>query len=209
MRVLVTGFPPFPGRPENPSQRLVQAIHAGLLPLTDCELHAALLPVEYAGVELEFDRLFDAVGPDVWLAFGVGKQACPLRLERQGVNRDHSDRPDNSGCVRTESVIESAGPATRVVSTDVVGLQTELRSVGLPVELSDDAGTYVCNHLIYHARRRLSERGADCEFVFIHLAPPEFGLPVEKLLFTLQIMTAWFQNQQGGRDGQNRQLAAR
>ncbi|HWL07900.1 MAG TPA: ROK family protein [Planctomicrobium sp.] len=195
MRLLVTGFPPFPGRPANPSAQLIQALVETPLLSPQVEIIAELLPVEYAGVEQAFDELLERVNPDIWIAFGVGRQACPLRIEQRGLNRDHASIPDNAGETRTDHIIEPDGPPVRWLTADLLQLSQVLASAEFDVELSDDAGAYVCNHLIYHAAKSLNECSHRCEFVFIHLAPPESGLPTEKLLVALQNMAGWFQNQ--------------
>lgn len=195
LRILVTGFPPFPGRPVNPSQDLVQAVQSGALLLPGLTFHGALLPVEYARVEREIEELLDTVRPDIWLAYGVGGQAVPFRLESRGVNRDDSTTPDNSGEVRRGVAIESSGPGELRTQTDLECLRKLLSASGCPTEISLDAGTYVCNHVLYFAMSLLGRRAPPVEFMFTHLAPAEQGMNLEMSLLGLQITALWFQNQ--------------
>lgn len=193
-RVLVTGFPPFPGRPINPSELLIQSISSNSNAISGIELHTQLLPVEYTGVEQAFTRLMTEIRPHLWLAFGVGAQQTPLRLECRGINQDHSTRCDNAGELRTNCLIEENGPEFRSLPADLAELHSHLQRAGYSCELSDDAGTYVCNHLIYTAAKSINVQRRECEFVFTHLAPQEFGMPTENLIVALQIMVNWFQN---------------
>ncbi|WP_437194393.1 hypothetical protein [Planctomicrobium sp. SH527] len=194
MRVLVTGFPPFPGRPVNPSELLVRSIASRSLELPGIELHTELLPVEYAGVEQAFTQLMSTVRPQLWLAFGVGAQQSPLRLEQRAANCDNSTRCDNSGELRSNCLIEENGPEFRDLPARIPELQMHLQRAGYTCDLSNDAGTYVCNHLMYTAANSANVRSRECEFVFTHLAPLEFGMPTENLVVALQIMVNWFQN---------------
>ncbi len=194
MRVLITGFPPFEGCPVNPSQHLIQALARLPAPPTQAEIITAEVPVDYVGLDSVIQQLLSEVKPQVWIAFGVGRQETPLRLELRGVNRDHSDRPDNQGIVRKDWTISPIGPDLLETELPLAELASLLTTSGFPSVISWDAGTYLCNHLIYRAMEQIKERRLDCQFMFVHLAPAEIGFPVEKLLFSLQIMIEWFQN---------------
>lgn len=194
MRLLVTGFPPFAGRPVNPSGLLVEAVRSGAFSVAGVEVVAELLPVAYQGVEDEFFRLLECHFPDVVLAFGVGGQVCGFRLEQRGVNRDDAELPDNVGEIRRGTAIRAAGPAELRVAIDVPGLVGALRAAGLPAEAGDDAGRFVCNHLLFSALDALSRRPAPPAFLFTHLAPVESGMTTETALRGLHIMAGWFHN---------------
>jgi len=195
MRLIVSGFPPFAGRPVNPSALLIESLQQSPVSLPDVNVIPALLPVDYAAVETEVDQLLTRWQPDVWIAFGVGRQSTPLRIETRGQNRDHCELPDNAGVIRLDQQIAADGPACQRLSPNLKEFAHFLTSTGIDTELSEDAGTYLCNHLIYYAARRLHRDKNPCEFVFIHLAPAESGLPTEKLARALQNMARWFQNQ--------------
>jgi len=208
MRALITGFPPFPGRPENPSEAVVRLLQREPPQWPGLVLQTALLPVEYAGVENAVDDLLRDVQPDIWLALGVGRQSTPVRLETQAVNCDASDRPDNSGNRRCGEAIEPGGPSVRRIPWSCDSLLAELQAAQIPAECGDDAGTYVCNHLLYYVLQRLEQLNFPCRFLFVHLAPPECGLPPENLSCALQIILNWLQNQHAGQSRSETTLAS-
>ncbi len=194
MRILITGFPPFPGRPINPSQELIETLRAGILPTEGIALAAELLPCEYAGVEEAFTRLMAEFAPHLVLAFGVGRQATHLQLESRGVNRDHAEIPDNAGMLRSGIPIAPDGPDELHSPLPLHDLAAALQQSGQDARFSQDAGTYVCNHLVYFAHLHPAVQSGQTRFVFTHLPPAEQGLNLEKLLGALQIMIDWFQN---------------
>ncbi|WP_437187682.1 hypothetical protein SH668x_001088 [Planctomicrobium sp. SH668] len=195
MRLLVTGFPPFANRPVNPSQTLVQDVLAGKVQFpAGITVKAALLPVDYDAIESRFVELVEEFRPDVWLAFGVGRNTIPIQLETVGHNCDDASIPDNAGVLRQNQLIRDDGPELYRVKHSVDSLLSSLQSENVESGISDDAGRYLCNHLFYYALNYLERAGIDCRFQFIHLAPAETGIPGELYSLGLQIMAKWFQN---------------
>jgi len=193
-RVLVTGFPPFPGRPVNPSQQIVEQIRSGAVAIPGVQLAAELLPVEYVGIETEFFRCLRDHDPDLWLAFGVGRGVCDFRLESVGRNLDNAEHPDNAGEVRLGVPILAGGPGELFSPHDLKSLQRLLTRQGFSAAVSQDAGRYLCNHLQYFALYHLPSFRKKCQFLFTHLAPDESGLPLQNLLLALQTMVDGFHN---------------
>ncbi|WP_437227643.1 hypothetical protein SH661x_000480 [Planctomicrobium sp. SH661] len=194
-RLLVTGFPSFYGCPENPSQLLVEWIRTHAVKLPGVELLTEILPVEYAGVEREFLRCLKEYQPDVWLAFGASRRTIPLHLECLARNLDQCERPDNTGEVRSGTVIVPDGPAELISPYALDHLEELLNGAGIETTLSENAGSYICNHLQYFAHWHLQQSRENCQFLFTHLASAETGFTAEKLWPALQIMAMWFQNE--------------
>ena len=192
MRILLTGFPPFPGRPVNPSQALVEAVQHGRLNLPNVEFVTALLPVEYGRVESELGVLIEQHQPDAVLSFGVGRQKTPVRLEQRGVNLDHGELPDNAGEIRLDHPIDPAGPSEVHSPLDLESLRDWLSGEGHGVEVSRDAGQYVCNHLVYTGLRQVARCERSVEFLFTHLAPADQEVSVEQNLAALDGIVRWF-----------------
>jgi pyroglutamyl-peptidase len=167
--LLLTGFAPFGGRDENPTQRLMRRL-AGRPGLA-----CVVLPVEYAGAPTAFARAFDRFQPWAVVSFGLAGDARAFRVERVARNRDDSPAPDNAGTVRQGMEIVARGPDTHLNTLPVALLLDSLRAAGLEAGPSDDAGGFVCNHLFYHARHLIETRGVPVPMGFVHVppAPPE------------------------------------
>ncbi len=149
-RILVTGFTPFPTAPENPTEVVVGAINAGDIDLPALtEVRAVLLPTEYAA---SFENLKTEVrdfNPDAVVSFGLSAKALGFTLERVARNEWSADLPDNGGFRPTEAQIEPGGEATHASTLPLKEISQDLEGLNLPVDCSDDAGAYVCNHLFF------------------------------------------------------------
>jgi pyroglutamyl-peptidase len=155
-RLLATGFGPFPGAPENPTEELMrrlagepaEAFGAGVL-------HAVALPTDYAASWAAMERLHAELRPDVVVHFGLAAQSETIRIECVGRNAADAGRPDIGGHV--PSCLVEAGPARLAATFPARAILAALHAAGFAAELSDDAGGYVCNATLYRS---------------LHVAPP-------------------------------------
>lgn len=148
-RMLVTGFEPFPGAPQNPTEALI-AHFAGNPPALEAEMRFAVLPVDYGTVSTALATHVDGFEPDIAIHFGLAQSAIGFRLEEVARNEIAAGRPDNSGGQPTASAIcEGVSEIASGLPLDII--ETRLRGAGLPVERSRDAGGYLCNYVFYHS----------------------------------------------------------
>ncbi|MCP4385680.1 MAG: pyroglutamyl-peptidase I [Hyphomicrobiales bacterium] len=164
LRILVTGFGPFPGVPVNPSQLVVEA-----LPDTGAgaELVRRILPTEYRAIRDQIDRLVSELRPDIVLGTGVCRDPW-FRLETVARNHGNSEHPDNSGAVRS-GPIEEGGPDTYGTTLPVDTIYARLMARNHDIKVSDNAGSYVCNYGFYRSCHRIAELGIDARYGFLHL----------------------------------------
>jgi len=168
-KILITGFSPFPGAPENPTQVLVSLFkqrHAEMDAIADIE--AVLLPTEYAHIDAKFSALMSRIKPDIALHFGLKQQATGFTLEQTARNICNVERADQAGRVPQTSEIDPKGPVSLPGSLPLEEIGHALANASLPVEMSDDAGGYVCNYLFYRALR-LAMTGHPVMSGFIHV----------------------------------------
>jgi pyroglutamyl-peptidase len=172
MKALVTGFEPFGDWTENPSARVAQALHGR--PIGGAQVIAAVLPVVFATAGDRLVALLDQEEPDVVLSLGLGGGSA-LRVERIAVNLDDSPgRSDNAGAVVGETAIDPAGPAAYFATLPVTVIVHRLRELGIPAVVSNSAGTFLCNHVMYCTLHHLARWARRIPAGFIHLpALPE------------------------------------
>jgi len=149
-RWLVTGYGPFGGVPHN---------HTGGLALSLGQ-RAAVLEVSYAAVDAFLDRL-DPDTFDAWLALGHDMRATNVKLETLG--RNTKGRPDVRGVPGGGDEIEPGGPST-CASLLLCGCNP-----GREYDVSDNAGDYLCNYVLFRGQRRFPTKPVG----FLHLPPPE------------------------------------
>ncbi|WP_187970465.1 pyroglutamyl-peptidase I [Aquibium microcysteis] len=169
LRVLVTGFEPFPGAPVNPTERLVAALRAAPPALDGmAALRAEVLPVDYDAVGPRLSAIGRDFAPDVAIHFGLATECAGFRLERLARNRFEADRPDNAGILRAAGKV-CAGPDTLPSGLPLEAIARRLAEMGLPVEWSDDAGGYLCNTVFMLSRAHACDGFTPAMSGFVHV----------------------------------------
>ncbi len=147
--VLLTGFEPFAGDAHNPSGAAVSIVGARWQ--GPDRLVPAVLPVTFAGAAASLARLIAQHDPDIVVATGLAGGRDAVSVERVAVNLQDARIPDNDG-VQPLDVPSVDGAAAAVFTTlPAKAIVTAIRDAGIPAELSLSAGSFVCNHIFYHA----------------------------------------------------------
>lgn len=170
VQLLVTGFGPFPGVRDNPSERLVGrlATDPGLRRCSQFDMRTAVFPTEWQSVKARAPKLLTMHDPDVILHFGLHERASGFRLEQRA--RNHMGMlPDACGRRGNGSAIVSGAPRALRSTGPAEGLVSHLRAVGLPAELSMDAGRYLCNMLLYLSLLHAHAADRPCTVQFVHI----------------------------------------
>jgi pyroglutamyl-peptidase len=164
-RVLITGFGPFPGVPDNPSSWLAQAL--AQRPPAECrdDLHVRVLPTEWQATTLMRDFYAD-LQPTLMIHFGLDQRGKSLRIERSAHNRARR-RADACGALPLSPAIHANGPDRIDTAVPVPTLAAHLRRLGLPATASRSAGSYLCNFLYYHSLAWAHRNR--CHALFVHI----------------------------------------
>ncbi|MEQ8823587.1 MAG: pyroglutamyl-peptidase I [Filomicrobium sp.] len=148
-KVLLTGFGPFPGVPENATAILVPAIAtraAELFP--DVQFETSILPVEWDAGPTKARQLLAAVEPDVVLHFGVSDRADEFHVETVAHNACLA-AVDACGALPASDLLDARASETLAVTLPTDAMVERLRQCSLPAELSNDAGGYLCNAVLF------------------------------------------------------------
>jgi pyroglutamyl-peptidase len=174
LRVLLTGFGPFPGAPFNPSAALVSALARRRRPaLAGIERRTHIFATTYASVDRELPKLF-AQNPDIVLMFGVAGRRRQLSIETLARNGVSVLFPDAEGFRPKQSVIAVHGPAALKGNAPFAKLRGAARTSAAPARLSRDAGRYLCNYAYWRTLERARNGRPLIQFVHI---PPVSGKP--------------------------------
>ena len=169
--ILLTGFAPFGGEDVNPSWNAVARLDGEQL--DGHRIVARRLPVEF-GASLEtLQAALRETSPALVLCVGQAGGRAQLSLERVAINVDDARIPDNAGAAPVDAPIVEEGPAAYFATLPIKAMLVALREAGIPAEVSQTAGTYVCNHVFYglmHALRTTQIRGG---FLHIPYAPEQ------------------------------------
>ena len=166
MRVLITGFGPFPGVPFNPSAVLVKALARRRRPaLAGIVRTTHIFATTYGAVDRDLPKLF-AQKPDIVLMFGIAGSRRHVCIETRARNAVSLLYPDASGHRPQRGVIVRGGHA-RPGKAPFVNLLGVLSGSAIPTRLSRDAGRYLCNYSYWRALERAGNGQQLVQFVHI------------------------------------------
>lgn len=176
--VLLTGFDPFGGANVNPSWQAVRSLHGRQI--LRRRVTAVQLPTVFGDALRVLDTWLDQLRPELVVCVGQAGGRAAISLERVAINVDDAPLRDNAGVQPVDRPVVAGGPAAYFSTLPIKSMHAALQQEGLPVEVSQTAGTFVCNHVFYGLMHRLSihpglhhTRGG-----FVHVPwLPEQGVP--------------------------------
>ena len=168
LKVLLTGFGPFPGVPENLSGAFVAELaDRAVQHYPQAYFHCETLSTEWSA-PAKIAQLIGCMQPNVCLHFGVSETAKGFVLETRAENTCRFAQ-DACGNLPYNNQLESTGPQFRSCKFPIKAAITKLRSLEFPVQSSYDAGGYLCNAVLYESLR-ISDLDNDARIVgFVHL----------------------------------------
>ena len=167
MRVLITGFGPFPRAPFNPSAIVAKALARRRRPaLAGLVRSAHVFATRYADIDRDFPRLL-AQRPDIVLMFGLAGRTHELRIETRARNAASALLPDAGRHRPQHRTIEKGAPPARTGSAPFSRLAAAFRGRKVSARISRDAGTYLCNYAYWRALE--AARHGRLLVIFVHI----------------------------------------
>lgn len=165
--VLITAFEPFGGDQINPSWEAVSHLHERML--CGAKIVARQLPCAF-GASLEaLYAAIEEVEPEMVIAVGQAGGRTDVTIERVGINVDDARIPDNAGNQPIDEPIVEGGPAAYFSTLPIKAIVEGIREAGIPASVSQTAGTYVCNHVMYGLMHYLAQHKNAIRGGFIHI----------------------------------------
>jgi pyroglutamyl-peptidase len=150
--ILLTGFGPFPGSPNNPSGQIARKLAATRRPaFADTKRIAHVFTTTYAAIDQQLPALILRHRPDAIVMFGLSARTKHVRIELQARNRLLTLFPDAAGFSPRKQTIRGSGPAFLRGRAPFARLLGAARSTGMATALSRNAGSYVCNYCYWRA----------------------------------------------------------
>lgn len=186
MKLLITGFDPFGGESINPSWEAVK-----LLPDTvgDYALYKMNIPTIYGTAARLVLEKAEQIGADVILCVGQAGGRSAVTPERIGVNIRSARIPDNAGNQPVEQPVAEGGPDGIFSTVPVAEMARAIQDAGLPGAVSNSAGTFVCNDVLYTLLYRYADTPVRVGFIHVPYLP-EQGTPNLPLEETVRALTA-------------------
>lgn len=164
--VLITGFAPFGGEKINPSWQAVKQLPDTI---DGVKIIKKQIPVSFRGSVNDLDKLIKEYNPDVIIAVGEAGGRAAVSIERVAINVDDARIPDNDNYQPKNIKISINGKNAYFSKLPIYQIQEAIQAQGIPAYISDSAGTYVCNHVMYHLLEVLSKKYPNKIAGFIHV----------------------------------------
>lgn len=166
MKILLTGFEPFNKELINPSCEAVRRLPDRI---GGAEIAKAEIPVSFTRSGPVLKEAITACRPDIVLCIGQAGGYAGIAIERIAINLQDASIPDNDGVQPQDQPVAADGPAAYFSSLPVKEIVAGLQADGIPAFLSNSAGTYVCNHLMYTLLHLIHHESRPMQGGFIHV----------------------------------------
>lgn len=167
--IVLTGFGPYPGIPKNATQTLVPRLTKAarsLFPTHD--IVDEILPTEWTAAPKLLGQLLERVEAVLIVHFGVSQDAEGFQLELISRNLRTSLQDGAGELPASERVIET-GPELLAATLPAERIAARLIGLGYPCATSDNAGSYLCNALLYHSLAAARGRPVPYLAGFVHV----------------------------------------
>lgn len=190
--VLVTAFDAFGSDSVNPSELAVQMLPSYI---QEVQIHRLLLPTVFGASLQVLKKTIDSLMPDAVLCVGQAGGRAEMTPERVAINIMDARIPDNAGQQPIDEPIAEDGETAYFSTLPVKAMVLAMRKAGLPAMLSNSAGTYVCNYIMYGLLHHLqTKEGIRGGFIHVPFIPAQLqqnpgapSLELEKIVRGLEI----------------------
>lgn len=189
MKIIVTGFDPFGGEKINPSIECVKTLPE----IEGVELFRVELPTVFKESANRLNEVINDVKPDAVLCVGQAGGRPWITMERIAINVDDARIPDNISQQPIDEAIQLDGEAAYFTTLPIKRIVNAIRKAGIPAEVSNTAGTFVCNHIMYQALFTATKADKSFKAGFMHIpfipeqTTDKPSLPLEESTKALQI----------------------
>lgn len=168
--VLLTGFEAFGTTPVNPAEQVARRLDGETV--QGATIAARIVPNTFFTC-IEFVQAAMAeLQPDVVVMMGEYGGRAMITVERLAQNLNDGARyglRDNDGQLLQDVLTAPDGPAAYRATLPIRAMVRALREAGIPADISDAAGTFCCNHLMYGILHHISVQGLDIRAGWVHL----------------------------------------
>lgn len=166
MKILVTAFEPFGSQALNPALEVLRCLPDQL---AGAELIRLPVPVVFGLAAQTVIQAIEEYQPQACLMLGLAGGRAEISLERAALNVDDARIPDNYGEQPQDQPIDPHGPAAYFTTLPFRAMIAAVLQQGVPAGVSNSAGTYVCNHLMYAVLHHIAQHGLAVRAGFMHL----------------------------------------
>lgn len=166
MKILVTAFDAFGGESINPSSEAIK-----LLPdtINGAEIHKLEIPTVFHRSAAIVEGKMSDIQLDAVLNIGQAGGRTGLTIERVAINQDDARIADNEGNQPIDQPIQVDGESAYFSTLPIKAMVQAIRHEGIPASISNTAGTFVCNHIMYQTLYLTQKKFKGVKAGFIHI----------------------------------------
>lgn len=165
MKILITGFDAFNGEKINPSSLILERLADNI---DSHKIEKLILPTAFYKVQDLIEEKILAYKPDIIISLGQAGGRSEITVERVAINVADASISDNDGKKPIDEKIRLDGENAYFSSLPIKAIVENLRQAEIPAAVSNSAGTYVCNFVMYNDLY-LAEKYNDMSAGFIHV----------------------------------------
>jgi pyroglutamyl-peptidase len=165
-KVLLTGFNPFGGEKINPALEAVKLIKNDICGYKIVKLE---IPTVF---KKSIDTLKSAIineNPDIVICIGQAGGRYEISVERVAINLDSARIPDNEGNKPIDTPIFEDGQNAYFSNLPINAMVKKMLDNDIPSSISNTAGTFVCNHIMYGLLYLIEKEFPNIKGGFIHV----------------------------------------
>ena len=170
-KILLSGFEPFGNLDTNPTTAIIS--RAEDWDIEGINLETLILPVVYNECASRLIEKIEVFKPDIVLSLGVAVGRSAITPERIGINiqdtAGEGKTGDNRGDQPRDRFINDGGPDGLFSTLPIRQIVELLESEGIPAQISNTAGTYICNNTLYSILYYINRENLDTRAGFIHV----------------------------------------
>lgn len=174
-KLLLTGFEPFLKFTLNPTMKIAEELHGQII--GNYKIHSEILTVDFTSSGNQILSHIEKIHPDAVISLGLAGGRSKITPERIAINvKDGA--ADNQGNTPVDEPIQEHGADGIMSTLPVRDMVKHLQQKGFPAKISNTAGTYLCNNVMYEALHYATTKRPAMISGFIHI-PASHELAVE------------------------------
>lgn len=166
MKVLITGFDPFGGEKINPAWEAVKGIKNIIEGAKIIKLE---IPTVFNKSIEKVKEAMELEKPDIVLCIGQAGGRYDMTVERVAINVDDARIEDNEKNQPIDIPVFEDGENAYFSNLPIKAMVEEIKGQGIPASISNSAGTFVCNHIMYGVLYHINKTYKNMRGGFIHV----------------------------------------
>lgn len=166
MKVLITGFDPFGGEAINPALEAVKGLPDQI---GNIEVIKVEIPTVFGESLKKIEEAIECHNPDVVISVGQAGGRFGITPERVAINVDDARICDNEGNQPVDISVYEDGENAYFTSLPIKAMTKAMVEAGIPASVSNTAGTFVCNHVMYGVLYMINKKYPHMRGGFIHV----------------------------------------